>query len=67
MYIPPEYTGKNTHTYIDTQRAGVVSDYMGNSYQYNELSAVHLEAADYSLTISREYADYLSELENEVY
>lgn len=57
--IPPEYTGKMTHTYIDEPRSGVLVDYTGKPGEYLELSAVHLEKADYSLSIAREYADYL--------
>ena len=63
LYIPPEYTGKNTHTYIDDVRKGVVIDYMGVPGEYEELSGVHLEKADYSLKISREYLNYLFSIE----
>lgn len=59
LYIPPEHTGKNTHTYIDEPRAGVVVDYLGTPGKYNELSGVHLEKCDYSLSISREYLNYI--------
>lgn len=59
LYIPPEYTGKNTHTYIDEPRIGKVTDYLGKTESYNELSGVHLMQSDYSLSISREYADYI--------
>lgn len=59
LYIPPEYTGKNTHTYIDDIREGVVTDYYGVPAPYYERSAVHLAKADYSLSLAREYTDYL--------
>ena len=59
LYVPPEYTGKNTHTYIDDPRTGIITDYLGNTSKYNELSGVHLMQADYSLSISREYSDYI--------
>ena len=62
LYIPPEYTGKNTHTYIDDERIGTVTDYLGNVANYKELSGVHLMKADYSLSISREYSDYLRQI-----
>lgn len=64
LYIPPEYTGKNTHTYIDEIRTGNVIDYLGVPGKYEELSGVHLEKSDYSLKISREYLDYLLNIEN---
>lgn len=63
MYIPAGYTGKNTHTYIDEKRSGVLRDYLGNECSYEELSAVHMSGADYSLSIAREYADYLSDVQ----
>lgn len=65
MYIPPEYTGKMTHTYIDDIRDGALIDYRGVPGKYHELSAVHLENADYSLSISREYRDYLLNIQDD--
>ena len=63
LYIPPDFTGKSTHTYIDEQRTGTVVDYLGVTGEYDELSGVHLEKSDYSLKISREYLDYLLNIE----
>lgn len=60
LYIPRGKCGKNTHTYIDNEHTGLVTDYLGNVHEYHELSAVHLEAADYSLSIGDEYARYLA-------
>lgn len=62
LYVPPEYTGKNTHTYIDNERSGVLTDYLGNKCIYHELSAVHMEGSDYHLSLSKEYVDYLTEI-----
>ena len=62
LYVPPEYTGKNTHTYIDNERNGVLTDYLGNKCTYHELSAVHMEGSDYHLSLSKEYIDYLTEI-----
>ena len=64
LYIPPEYSGKQTHTYIDDPRDGVVVDYLGEAAAYHEKSCIHMEAADYSLSISREYRDFLIGLED---
>lgn len=63
--IDPEYTGKNTHTYIDWPTSGIVTDYLGNTERYSELSCVHLEAAPYQLSLSKEYADFLRGLKTE--
>lgn len=59
MYIPKEYTGKLTHTYIDDEIEGTATDYQGNEFKYYEKSCVHLEMQDYDLSIGRIYADFL--------
>lgn len=59
LRIEPEYTGKNTHIYVDEARDGYLTDYLGNTEEYHELSGLYLEPADYSLTISGAYIDYL--------
>lgn len=64
LYIPPGKSGKQTHTYIDDPRDGVVVDYLGTPAEYHERSCIHMEAADYSLSISREYRDFLIGLED---
>lgn len=63
LYIPGGYTGKNTHTYIDDERTGVIVDYTGKPGEYRELSGVHLEEADYSLSLSREYVNYIMSID----
>lgn len=62
LYVPPEFTGKLTHTYIDYQQTGTLTDYLGVDGEYNERSSVHLEASDYSLSLAREYTDYIKGL-----
>lgn len=64
LYIPPEYTGKMTHTYIDDGYSGIVEDYQGNVDSYREESGIHLSESDYSLSISQAYLMYLSEAED---
>ena len=59
MYIPKGATGKNIHTYIDEERSGIVKDYLGNVGEYHELSCVHLEESDYTLSLARDYVDFL--------
>lgn len=59
MYVPAGNTGKMTHTYIDTVRKGVITDYLGEKAEYLELSGVHLEEASYELSMSKEFSDYL--------
>lgn len=59
LRIEPEYTGKNTHIYVDEARDGLLCDYLGQVAEYHELSGLYLEPADYSLSLSGAYIDYL--------
>ena len=59
LTIPPQYTGKNIHTYIDEETSGEVIDYLGNKSTYYEKSSIHLEESGYELSLSREFIDYL--------
>lgn len=59
LYIPRGHTGKNTHTYIDDVIEGDVVDYLGNKGHYKELSSVHIEEADYSLSFAENFVKYL--------
>ena len=63
MYIPAGKTGKLTHTYIDEEISGIVTDYLGEPYQYHELSAVHMEGAEYSLSLATQYVNYLTKVQ----
>lgn len=60
MYIPAGYAGKMTHTYIDEPKSGEVTDYLGNTEKFSELSAVHLENADYSLSMVGDFINFVS-------
>lgn len=64
LYVPAEYTGKNTHTYIDSPHRGRVTDYNGTNAPYYEKTCVHMEGADYSLSIAQEYIEYILGLED---
>lgn len=65
MYIPPEYTGKNIHTYIDEPIQGEIEDYRGTKCSYNELSCIHLEECDYHLSVAQSYINYLLSIKEE--
>lgn len=67
MYIPASHTGKLTHTYIDEPVSGILTDYRGIPGRYAEQSCINLSPADYSLSISREYANYIASLRTEGY
>lgn len=59
LVIPPGYSGKSTHTYIDEPREGYVTDYRGIDCYYKELSGIHLEETSYNLGMAGEFISYL--------
>lgn len=59
MYIPADFTGKMTHTYIDDERESLVTDYQGNTSLIKALSGVHLEPCEFTLEESKRYLDFL--------
>ena len=62
LYIPSERTGKMTHTYIDEEQMIHTTDYLGKSKIVKVLSSIHLEACDFTLSISQQYKDFLKNL-----
>lgn len=62
MYIPAEHTGKMTHTYLDEPMEFMVQDYLGNEGLGSSLSSIHLEKADFTLSLARQYLDFIENL-----
>lgn len=62
LYIPKHETGKNTHTYIDSEMNVLVTDYLGNTVEVVEKTSVHLESAEFTLSVSKEYETFLTNL-----
>lgn len=62
MYIPSEHTGKMTHTYIDEPMEMMIQDHLGNEGWVSSLTGVHLEKADFTLSLSRQYVDFIENL-----
>lgn len=60
LEIPPGYSGKNIHTYIDFAYFCKVTDYLGNSKYCSELSGTHMEPTGYYFSMSKDYMDYLA-------
>lgn len=58
--VPAEATGKLTHTYIDIPFRDLMVDYTGIGYPVSEQSCVHLEPAPYSLSLAKEFLQYLN-------
>lgn len=59
LYIPAEHTGKMTHSYIDIEHDFMIKDYQGNDSHVVTKSGVHLESCDFTLSISKQYAEFL--------
>lgn len=64
LCIPKEYSGKNILTYIDDEKVGTVTDYLGNTTIYRELSGVHFEQGEYNLSLSNSYIEFLLDIQN---
>lgn len=59
MYVPPSGTGKQLLSYGDEEIVGNITDYVGQQTEYHELSWIHMEGAEYTLSISAEFENYL--------
>jgi hypothetical protein len=59
LVVPVGYTGKNTHTYIDDEYEGYLTDYLGNTEKVKELSSVHMCGASYEMSISTQFEKFL--------
>lgn len=64
LEFPEDATGKMTHTYIDIEQGGVLTDYLGNTSTWHELSSIHLENTSYNLSLSNNYINYLCGIMN---
>ena len=62
LHIPPDYTGKLTHYYIDEPRKGTIIDYQGNTFDFEAPSGIYLEKAAYDFDITEEYFLYLEKV-----
>lgn len=65
MTIPAGCTGKLTHTYIDDERRGMVTDYLGNTAEFYEKSACHLFPASYEMSLAKEFVDFLLHIDHD--
>lgn len=64
LYIPSDKTGKMTHTYIDNEQAHKVTDYLGHTVTEHALSGVHLGVCDFTLSMSKQYLNFLTNLKD---
>lgn len=59
LIVPPDATGKLTHTYIDNEMVGSVTDYKGNTYNYDELSGIHLSKTAFEISLGSAFIKFL--------
>ena len=64
LVIPAGYSGKSTLTYIDDDRDFVVKDYKGYECKVHEKSSIHMEPVSYAFSISKEYLDFLNDVQD---
>lgn len=62
LYIPADETGKMTHTYIDKEQRFIIQDYKGGECEVITRSGVHLEKCDFTLSIARQYHEFIENL-----
>lgn len=52
LVIPADYSHRLVARFIEHERSGWVTDYLGNRYYYRVPSAIHMEPAPYSFSIA---------------
>lgn len=62
LTVPALQTGKLTHTYIDCEMEGELTDYQGHTAHYKELSGVHLAPCPFSMKVTEEYVKFCQAL-----
>lgn len=62
LFVPAGETGKNTHTYLDDEFIGNITDYQGVTHETESLSSVHLEPTSFKMTISKSFAEFLADM-----
>lgn len=66
MEIPKEETGKNILTYMDTRKTGVIEDYQGNVYEYDQPTGIHMEETTCSIGLASDFIRYLQGIQNKI-
>lgn len=64
LIVPPDKSGRIILTYIDEETEGDIVDCNGIPYHYHELSSVHMETSEYSLSMAEEFIRYIEGVEN---
>lgn len=60
LKISEDETGKLTHTFVREEHKGIVTDYLGQDYEYDTKGGVHLEKCAFELSVDACYLDYIN-------
>lgn len=64
FYVAPGHTGKQTLTYIDEETEGYGFDYLGNRFEFHELSSINMEEQGFVMSQTDEYLDLIAGLQH---
>lgn len=67
MTIDREHSGRLIHTYIDSGCKGAFADCNGKIGSFSELSYIHLEPSEYNLSITKQFIDYFTKMQERNY
>ena len=59
MSVPETFSGRTTVTYIDELKQGSIKDYQGHETPYSVRTGVHMEASDYTLSMSSLFMEFI--------
>ena len=62
MHVPEGFAGKLTHTYVEEGFTDFLTDYTGRTAIVSEQSFVHLEETSYSLSLAKEFKEFIESL-----
>lgn len=60
LSISTENANKLLLVYNDNESRGVITDYKGESYEFHEYSSAYLGQTTFTMSMSREYRDYIA-------
>lgn len=59
LVVPAGASGRTAVSYIDFETEGDLTDYLGNTAHYHELTSVHMEETEYSLSMTDAFINFL--------
>ena len=62
LYIEKGATGKQIHTYVDSEIGGIITDYNGVTAEYHEKSYIHMDNSDYSLGMKQDFIEFVERI-----